>query len=96
MHISSAVPVAPSQPSSPGKSKVVPPGLAGRGLNLPPGIAKKLEAGGIAPPGIAKRFPAATVQVGTPISDTTGTTAGDAAPPPDGSQVNAPSVDILV
>ncbi len=96
MHISSAVPVTASQLSSSGKSKVVPPGLAGRGLDLPPGIAKKLEAGGIAPAGIAKRFPAATAQVGTPIPDTTGTAAGDTAPPPDGSQVNVSPVDILV
>jgi hypothetical protein len=96
MHISSAVPVAASQLSSSGKSKAVPPGLAGRGLSLPPGIAKKLEAGGIAPAGIARRFPAATAQVGTPISDTTGTETGDTAPPPDGSQVNVPSVDLLV
>jgi len=96
MHISSVVPVTPSQLSSSGKSKVVPPGLAGRGLNLPPGIAKKLKAGGIAPAGIATRFPAAAVQVGTPISDTTGTKTGGAAPPPDGSQVNVPSVDLLV
>jgi hypothetical protein len=72
------------------------PGLEGRGLNLPPGIAKKLEAGGIAPAGIAKRFPTAAVQVGTPISDTTGTETGDAAQPADGSQVNVPSVDLLV
>jgi hypothetical protein len=89
MHICSALPATAPQPSSSGKSKVVPPGLAGRGLNLPPGIAKKLEAGGIAPAGIAKRFPAATVQVGMPTSETT-------APPPDGSQVNTPSVDLLV
>ena len=54
------------------KSKIVTPGLADRGLSLPPGIAAKLEGGGTAPAGIAKRFPAATVQVGTPTPETTG------------------------
>ena len=46
-------------PQTPGKSKETPPGLQRRELDLPPGIAKKLEAEGKAPPGIAKRFPAA-------------------------------------
>jgi hypothetical protein len=96
MHISNALPVAAPQLSSSGKSKVVPPGLAGRGLNLPPGITKKLEAGGIEPKGIARRFPPAIVQDGTPTSETTGTEPGDAAQPPDGSQVNTPSVDLLL
>ena len=35
----------------------MPPGLARRGLTLPPGISKKLESGGALPEGIAKRFP---------------------------------------
>jgi hypothetical protein len=30
------------------------------------------------------------------ISETTGTESGDAAPSPDGSQVDTPSVDLLV
>jgi hypothetical protein len=97
MHVSSAVPAIPSPLPSSGKSKIVPPGLADRDLALPPGIAKKLEAGGIAPAGIAQRFPAATVQVGTPTSETTGTETGSVAPPPDGSsQNNTSSVDLLV
>jgi hypothetical protein len=96
MHISSAVPVPSPLPLS-GKSKVVPSGLAGRGLNLPPGIAKRLEAGGIAAAGIAERFPVATVQVGTSTPETSGTDAGGVAPPTDGSsQDNTPSVDLLV
>ena len=90
MHISSTVPVIPSQLPSPGKSKVVPPGLADHGLSLPPGIAAKLEGGGTAPAGIAKRFPAATVQVETPTPETTGTQAGGS------SQDSTPSVDILI
>ena len=95
MHISSAVPAIPSQLPSSSKSKVVPPGLANRGLGLPPGIAKNLETGAIAPAGIAKRFPAATVQVGTSTSETTGTETGGVAPPADGS-LQEPSVDLLV
>ena len=42
-----------------GKSKEVPQGLQRRELELPPGIAKKLDAGGTLPAGILKRFPAA-------------------------------------
>ena len=96
MHISGTAAATPSQLPSSGKSKVVPPGLAGRGLDLPPGIAKKLAAGGIAPAGIAKRFPAATVQAGTP-SETTGSDTSGAVPPADGSSPdNTPSVDLLV
>ena len=68
MHVSSIGSGAPAQPTSPGKSKAVPPGLARRELDLPPGIAKKLEAGGTMPPGIAKRFPSATVQPVDPQS----------------------------
>ena len=68
MHISSIGSAAPAQLTSPGKSKAVPPGLARRELDLPPGITKKLEAGGTMPPGIAKRFPSATVQPVDPQS----------------------------
>lgn len=46
-------------PDSSGKSKGVPPGLARRELDMPPGIAKKLDGGVEAPSGILKRFPAA-------------------------------------
>jgi hypothetical protein len=93
MHISSTALATESSPSSPGKSMVVPPGLANRGLDLPPGIAKKLAAGGTAPPGIAKRFPAATVKT----SDTTETQTGGVTPPADtSSQDSTPSVDLLV
>lgn len=44
-------------PPSPGKSQETPAGLAKRDLELPPGIARKLENGGEVPAGIAKRFP---------------------------------------
>jgi len=57
MHIRS---LASAQiPEVTGKSKEVPPGLNRREFELPPGIAKKLEAGGTAPAGILQRFPAA-------------------------------------
>ena len=93
MHISSTGPVTSTQPASPGKS--VPPGLAKRDPALPPGIAKKLAAGGTPPPGIAKRFPAATV---TPTLDTTETETGGAASAADASSPDntTSSVDLIV
>jgi hypothetical protein len=107
MHISSTGPAAPVQIPAPGSSKVVPPGLARRGLDLPPGIAKKLDAGGTMPAGIARRFPAATVQPGASVEpssspETSPPTPGTA---PDGVAQTAdsstsgntnPSVDLLV
>jgi hypothetical protein len=94
MHISSTAPAIPAQQSSPGKSNAVPPGLANRNLSLPPGIAKKLAAGGIPPAGIAKRFPAA---IETPSPETGGSDTGSAAPITDGSsQDSTQSVDLLV
>jgi hypothetical protein len=97
MDVPSTVPVIPSRFPSSGKSKVVPPGLARRGLDLPPGIAKKLEAGGTAPAGIAKRFPAAAVPVGAPTPEGNGTDADGVTSPTDGSsQETTPSVDLLV
>jgi hypothetical protein len=87
MHISSTAPVTSTQPNSPCKSK--PPGLANRDLDLPPGIAKKLAAGGVEPPGITRRF-------GTPTTDASGTDPGSVTPPMDGSsQDNTQSVDLL-
>jgi hypothetical protein len=73
-----------------GASNVVPPGLERRGLDLPPGIAKKLEKGGEVPPGIAQRFPAAT----TPTSDSATETSTDA--PADGSSSDTSSINLLV
>lgn len=67
MHIS-GISVAQVPPA--GKSKDVPPGLERRGLDLPPGIAKKLEGGGSAPSGIVNRFPAATVAPADSSNDT--------------------------
>ena len=39
-----------------GKKKGLPPGLAKRGGNLPPGLQKKLERDGQLPPGLQKRL----------------------------------------
>ena len=87
MHISATAPpaVSTTSPAS-GKSKVVPPGLARRDLELPPGIARKLGAGGAVPPGISRRFPAAAPLLDAPI---------EAAPNPDTGDVTA-ALDILV
>jgi hypothetical protein len=98
MHVSSTVPVISSQPQSPGKSQVVPPGLAKRGLDLPPGIAKKQAAEGTgwaAPAGIAKRFPAAALQPGT-TSETSGTETDGAPPALTQDNTTPTSVDLLV
>jgi len=59
MHISAAGTAVAKPLSSSEKSAEVPPGLARRGLILPPGITKKIEAGGTLPEGIGKRFSAA-------------------------------------
>ena len=95
MHISNTGPVTSTQPASPGTSKIVPPGLAKRDPALPPGIAKKLAAGGTPPPGIAKRFPAAIVP---PTPDATETETGGGAPAADASSPDntTTSVDLLV
>jgi hypothetical protein len=39
-----------------GKSKGLPPGLAKRGGNLPPGLQKHIEKNGQLPPGLQKRL----------------------------------------
>ena len=91
MHVSSIGSGAPAQPTSPGKSKAVPPGLARRELDLPPGIAKKLEAGGTMPPGIAKRFPSATVQ---PVVDPQ--SSPEISPAPETGASPNSSVDLVV
>ena len=57
MHISGAAAAIPKQLTSNEKSTSVPSGLARRDLSLPPGITKKIEAGGVIPKGIAMRFP---------------------------------------
>ena len=99
MHISSIGSAAPAQLTSPGKSKAVPPGLARRELDLPPGIAKKLEAGGTMPPGIAKRFPSGTVQPVDPQSSPETSPASETVAaqssvttPADGSSPNSSSI----
>jgi hypothetical protein len=78
MHIAARSAV-PTQPPSTGKFTEVPPGLARRGLALPPGISKKLESSDAyaVPEGIAKRFlaqatpptPENTQDVSTPSGD---------------------------
>jgi hypothetical protein len=40
----------------PSKKKGLPPGLAKRGGNLPPGLQKKLDRDGKLPPGLQKRL----------------------------------------
>jgi hypothetical protein len=40
----------------PGRAKGLPPGLAKRGGNLPPGLQKQLERNGRLPPGLEKRL----------------------------------------
>ena len=94
MHIPNTRQTVSTQASSTGKSADVPPGLARRGLGLPPGIAKKLDDGGLAPAGIAKRFPAAAVQPEAPVdpsSDVSVLTV-DAT----GNSTVTPVVDLLV
>ena len=44
------------RPDKKGKHKGLPPGLAKRGGNLPPGLQKKLERDGQLPPGLQKRL----------------------------------------
>jgi hypothetical protein len=82
-----------------GKSNVVPPGLARRQLELPPGIAKR-DASGTLPPGIAKRFPSATLPApsipGTQ-SETVDEAQNSTPAPTDSSALNSSSsVDLLV
>jgi hypothetical protein len=76
-------------------SKATPPGLASRDLELPPGIAKKLEGGGTLPPGIAKRFPAAIEPVTTP-TEVIPTDQAGTPPVTDGSSQETSSLDLLV
>jgi len=87
MHISSVGPALPPERSLRDTFKAVPPGLARRHLDLPPGIAKKLEAGASAPPGIAQRFSAASAAptASDPVLDDTG----------DETPLSTASVDIL-
>ena len=89
MHISKT---APSQLPGSGVSNAVPPGLARRGFDLPPGIAKKLDNGGEVPPGIAQRFPAAT----PPASDSSVTGTSTDAPTADDSSSETSSINLLV
>jgi hypothetical protein len=93
MHISGTTPVPP-QISASGKSKDVPPGLFRRGLDLPPGIARKLAAGGTPPPGILKRFPAAT-PTPEPTPPAPDAVSGAGIPNSDGSSNTTPSIDIV-
>ncbi len=46
----------PASGKKKGKSKGLPPGLAKRGGNLPPGLQKHLEKNGQLPPGLQKRL----------------------------------------
>ena len=95
MRVSSGVAPLAANLTSPGMSKTTPPGLARRDLELPPGIAKKLEGGGVVPPGIAKRFPAAAAPV-TPPTEVIPTDPAGMPPVTDGSSPETPSLDLLV
>ena len=94
MHISSIKQALPAQASSLGKSADVPPGLARRDPALPPGIAKKVDDGGVVPAGIAKRFPAAIVPPEAPVDPSSdgGVPAVDATT---SGTTTTPLVDIL-
>jgi len=94
MHISATKAAVATPPSSPGKSAVVPPGLARRDLDRPPGITKKMEDGGVASAGIARRFPAAA-----PPPEALVEPSSDAGAPPADAATNStvtPVVDLLV
>ena len=95
MKVSSGVAPLAAKLASPGMSKATPPGLARRDLELPPGIAKKLEGGGTLPPGIAKRFPAAIEPV-TPPTEVIPTDPAGIPPVTDGSSQETSSLDLLV
>ena len=47
---------SPAPGKKKGKSKGLPPGLAKRGGNLPPGLQKHIEKNGQLPPGLQKRL----------------------------------------
>ena len=83
---------SPLQRPSSGMSDLVPPGLARRGLDLPPGIAKKLQNSGEVPPGIAQRFPAATA----PTLDSSVTGTSTDVPAAEGSSSDTSSINLLV
>jgi hypothetical protein len=87
MHVFKTAPLQSS-----GMPNVVPSGLARRGLDLPPGIAKNLQNGGKVPPGIAQRFPAAAAP--TADSSVTGTSTDAAAA--DGSSSDTSSINLVV
>jgi hypothetical protein len=94
MHISATKAAVATPPSSPGKSAVVPPGLARRDLDRPPGITKKMEDGGVAPAGVARRFPAAAPPPDAPVQS-----SSEAGVPPADAATNGtvtPVVDLLV
>jgi hypothetical protein len=91
MHISSVRQPLTPEPSLTDASKAVPPGLARRHFDLPPGIAKKLEAGASIPRGIAQRFPQASPEPA--ISESILDDTGDKSPVSTVSETA--SVDIL-
>ena len=95
MRVSSGVAPLAAKLTSPGMSKATPPGLARRDLELPPGIAKKVEGGGTLPPGIASRFPAVIEPV-TPPTDAIPTDQAGMPPVADGSSQETSSLDLVV
>lgn len=57
MQVSLTTRVTGARPFAAGESPEMPLGLARRGFDLPPGIARKIVTGTTLPPGIARRFP---------------------------------------
>ena len=95
MRVSSGVAPLAAKLTSAGMSKATPPGLARRDLELPPGIAKKLEHGGALPPGIDKRFPAAA-EPARPPTEVVPTDPAGTPPVTDGSSPETSPLDLLV
>jgi len=78
MHVSAVTaPALPATPLTSGKSKLVPPGVARRELDLPPGIQKKAE--GTLPPGIDKRFSGAAPVPDGPLETPVGSQPDNAS-----------------
>ncbi len=96
MRVSCGVAPLAAKLTSAGMSKATPPGLARRDLELPAGIAKKLEHGGALPPGIAKRFPAAAEPVTPPTTEVIPTDPAGMPPVTDGSVPETSPLDLLV
>jgi hypothetical protein len=86
MHVSANASVLATTPLVSGKSNLLPPGLARRELDLPPGI-KNRPAGAAQPPGIANRFSSIAPSTTDPVEPQLGSET---------DAVATSSLDILV